>query len=1153
MKQKSNSFWVIYSCAVALSIVFYFIYTARPEVDGLTKATETTWPQPLPAESEEDRERYGDHKRRPWTKEEAAFNKKRYEDIRSPLSTTALGAPAPVPTLESLAPAEKDGFINLANNTFSGKWTSRGPKNMPGAFQFSEIDEGTDTVYAVSMGHYGGVQFIYKGTLAGDDWKIINPKHPSRFEDLMVVPNGSQRRIIAGEEQGAIMYSDNAGAAWTFSTGITNGITSTIVNRQDNHTIYTTDGKSIYVSYDLGSTFSLFQSFTINTHARLYTPRWDIQPNASDVYFAHGSTFYTLNSAKTSFVQTGTIASGAEIGLGGDTRRLWMTQDSKEWYHSVDGGATWNYQATENWWYSSMKANMSQGQYPGIHPENPDIIIGGYAFPLSSRNAGQTTNSDAKNWWGHYQNAVGNDQRVRIHFHPDHQASQFFYDASGTLLSLRSTDGGVFKSYNEWTKTSYPTLQSIEDVFYNITLFNAPTQEAYRGGFISGKHNSDDMTACTQDQGWQNTRASTYGTDLLSWDQVGGGDGPNCISGDGLIAWSYNYQGSDNFKRIELYDASGTYKGLSGATSSTYNPNYSKGTAYFTPGVGDWSNGDLIWTMSHRLRKFEYNGGVISSTEHDLNESQYFVQGIAQSRENPDIVFAMENGYVYTSTNRGDSWSQVASNSATGISGTHGIGRGNFGMGWAIDNQTILFATESGSAVHTIFSKDGGYTWTNVTGTGINSFPSASVNGMTANEAGTLIFASTTAGPYVFVVAEEHWYPLALQGSVPIFSGQVATTVKKDDSEIIRFSTWGQGIWDLTLAPVIPTLDITSTTPNVLITTQDSITLHWSSNQLEYVIVTLNRTDSLPDTLGIAATQTGSFTWPISDSLINADSFSLRIQHSVSLTYDETEVYTIIPPDVNIALNKESIVSSTNEADSNSFVNDGDSDNYWRSDATTSDQWVAIDLEDTFHIGVIVIEWGAILPETYTIEMYDDSSNWIALTSDLKPTNPVDILNLNTGFTNGIRIRSTHTELNASAIVELTIHEIRIYENQNPILPLSSSEAEELSSSSSGLFDSSIGYTQDGAGSSSEGEFTREESSDEPSPISRIVYQKGLYSMIVNTVDYTDRSITVPESVTSYEIYTIHGERIKSGTVHNGTITFSKDIPQALLFIQFNQ
>jgi hypothetical protein len=69
-----------------------------------------------------------------------------------------------------------------------GTWKNRGPYNMPGAFEFCEVDEETDTVYAVTCGHYGGVQFIWKGPLTGDNWTLVNPKNPSRFEDLIVIP-----------------------------------------------------------------------------------------------------------------------------------------------------------------------------------------------------------------------------------------------------------------------------------------------------------------------------------------------------------------------------------------------------------------------------------------------------------------------------------------------------------------------------------------------------------------------------------------------------------------------------------------------------------------------------------------------------------------------------------------------------------------------------------------------------------------------------------------------------------------------------------------------------------------------------------------------------------------------------------------------------
>ena len=142
-----------------------------------------------------------EEKDRSWTKEEAQSFYARYKQVKNTLE-------------EYNAPrdgVEAGGGATHANGQLSGIWKSRGPYNMPGAFQFCEMDEGTDTVYTVTCGHYGGVQFIWKGTLKGDDWEIITPKNPARYDDLIVLPNGNNRRVIAGKQGGNIMYSDNAG------------------------------------------------------------------------------------------------------------------------------------------------------------------------------------------------------------------------------------------------------------------------------------------------------------------------------------------------------------------------------------------------------------------------------------------------------------------------------------------------------------------------------------------------------------------------------------------------------------------------------------------------------------------------------------------------------------------------------------------------------------------------------------------------------------------------------------------------------------------------------------------------------------------------------------------------------------------------------
>ncbi len=721
-------------------------------------------------------------KNRRWTQEEAQQYATNFEYVQQSIMAAKSKDANRTPTIDV---------------TTLGTWKNRGPYNMPGAFQFCEVDETTDTVYAVTCGHYGGVQFIWKGPLSGDNWTLINPKNPSRFEDLIVLSNGSNRRLIAAHEKGKIMYTDNGGKTWIYSTGIPSGIHSTIVNRQDNDVLYATDGSKVYRSTDKGTSFSVF--FTIGTtsaqYARLYSPRWNKQPGAIEVYMAVDKKFFKLNTAKTSFdVINSALPVGDEITIGGDIRKLWLTIGRK-WYYSTDVGVKFTYQYTTDWYYSDESEGLHPQYRAGVNPEDPDVFIGGATFPISAHGGGATQNNDAKGYWGYYQNAVGNDPKVRINYHPDIQASQFFYDKKGKLYALRSTDGGVFVSYNEWQKTSFPDAASIQNgVFYNITLYDIPTQEAYWGGFIYGSQNNSHMTMGTQDQGWQNTRAVAPTNNMYSCDQVGGGDGPCCITADGKIGWSYNYQGDSDFKRIQLYNGT-TYKGLSGTASAATDFTFT-GSNYFTPSVGDWSDGNRIWVLAQTLRRIEYNATTAQTTalEKNLNGTSNYIQGIAQSKVDANLIFAMQGGTVFKSTDRGTNWTQLAAQSKTGMTAS----ATNRGMGWAspINKNLILFASQSGSAVKTVFSKDGGTTWINVTGSGANLFPAAEVNGMAGNSKGNFVFASTSMGPYVFVVNEEKWYPLAVGDDVPVFWGQIVYCVKYGNQEVVRFSTWGQGIWD---------------------------------------------------------------------------------------------------------------------------------------------------------------------------------------------------------------------------------------------------------------------------------------------------------------------------------------------------------------------
>ena len=940
---------------------------------------------------------------------------------------------------------------SYANGTLNGFWKSKGPFNMPGAFQFCEMDEGTDTVYAVTCGHYGGVQFIWKGTLKGDDWNIINPQNPARFDDLIVLPNGNNRRVIAAKQNGNIMYSDNGGNNWLTPSGLPSFLQSTIVNRQDNNVLYTSSKGNIYKSTDKGATFQLFQSFGSNANnTKLYSPRWSTQPGASEVYLARDNALYKLNAAKTTFIQTATIPTDGRIAISGDNRKLWIVLNEKKWHSSTNQGVSFNYVPTTGYWYSDPSPDMHAGQFIGINPENPDNIIGGYAIPQSSQDGGITTNADAHSYWGYYQNSVGNDPKVRTNYHPDFQSNQFFYDKDGKLLTLRSSDGGVFLSYNDFTKTGFSSYADMTGIYYNISLFNKPSQETYRGGFIYGHKNQDHLTCGTQDQGWQDTRSTTYGEGMVSWDQVGGGDGPSCITGDGKIGWSYNYEGTGQFRRFELYNGE-TYTGQKGTKAGPTSFNFT-GSSYFTPSVGDWDNGDRIWILSQSLRRIEYNNGTITGKEDLFGSGSSYMQGIAQSKFNADIVYTMRNGIVYKSTNRGTNWSQVANASETGVSGFSQ----NRGMGWSspLDDKIVLFATQSGTAVKSIFSNDGGVTWENVTGSGANLFPTAEVNGMAGTKNGKHVFASTNMGPYVFVVDEKKWYPLAAGGNLPVFWGQIVYCVDYGDKEVVHFSTWGQGVWDFVIEEINTQNNVSLTTLNVPTTANCNASItpkitikNTGSNTLSSVKIKVYINDALDETINHTTSLTTSNTEVItlSEVTVSAKTNYKVVIEQPNGVVDENPADNQTEANINIggliAQNTISIKSASTEETSGEGANngkainaiDGDPATFWHSQwtgtAAVMPHTIEFNLGKTYNVSSL--RWlhrqNNSNGNTKTANIYisNDGIAWgnpeLITIPDLTTTQTIDIT-AKTGQFVKLVIQSNHPGTNNSSLAEINFY-----------------------------------------------------------------------------------------------------------------------------------
>lgn len=673
-----------------------------------------------------------------------------------------------------------------------GQWKSKGPYNKPGCFSYGDVDASDNTTWLMTCGHYGAHQYILKGSLEGDDFKLISGNLPTRYNDMIGFKMGSGYRLIITTDGGDYLYSDNDGVNWETASGIPQGSIQTVsLNRQDGYKLYAGDGQKIYQSLDTGRTFTEIKNFgNSQSKTKLYSIRYSSQPGAGNLYYAHGGSFYKFNGSD--FVLRGNYTQ-ATSGWGrfemkGDTRKLYLHAHNV-YLTSTNEGQTWSEVKPPSYYYNDLvsltKERMISAHTFGVHPESPNIIIGGYSDWLVSKDGGNST-TPHYNSWGHYQGFTGStnlqrvasqDLRTRYGHHPDLQGSDFFYDKEGNVVSLRYSDGGVFKSYKEWTLSSWTGYPGNDDVYYNITLYGDATQETYIGAMIVGANSSNDISWGTQDQGDQTSYDTTQNGELIVL-QNPGGDGRNKYTGDGLTAYSRN----DNSATPPTAMYSGTeFRGTRGMPSASHSLGTSGVKALWVdrsaPSTSFWSYGN------NGVSYHTWTGWSYQNSNRNIGGSGR-VRFLAQSESDPEVIYAVREGTVYRSANKGVSW--VSSNWG-------GYPLDDCALAISPANKDhVLVMCKSSTTTHAAYSTNGGVSWNNVSA-GIEN---VKVRDMKAETTGRYYFLSTHYGPRVFDSQNQIWLDIGSQGGIQ-FDGMSMEYIESEN--IMRFSSFGQGTWDFIL------------------------------------------------------------------------------------------------------------------------------------------------------------------------------------------------------------------------------------------------------------------------------------------------------------------------------------------------------------------
>ncbi|MBK7129625.1 MAG: T9SS type A sorting domain-containing protein [Crocinitomicaceae bacterium] len=667
----------------------------------------------------------------------------------------------------------------FADGALSGEWVERGSNDQAGNVQISDYHISTGNVYAISD---GGT--LWKGDLNDGAWTPMNEdiQFGSRVLKVFDLPGGGTR-ILAVRGHG-VFYSDDDGASWTQSTGFTSdwdygaGIDLARLNDAQNTLVY------VYLAYDFGlSSYENRLAYSVNdgtswtvvTDFNTYSSHFismDVPYNSATAYIVNGADeTYIFESGSLTQISSSPGLSGTEscylaTNMTSTDTTLWVLMDNHDLYKSTDGGANYTYISTTpvDSWDAGIEVSI----------DDPDILYLGEMELYQSTDGGLNFNL-VNNWWEYYGDVAGK-------IHADIMSITSFKNSGGQEFTLIPNHGGISVSYDNLATTE------------NIGMLNLNVGQFY--DVITSPVNSNFVFGGTQDQGYQR---STTGNSMSSssFDQVISGDyGQMQFSNNGQGIW-IQYPGADfSYYSSAMTDNWSDFSyNLEGSDMPNYDwivptsPAPDADDDYILVGGGEITGG-----AGSYLIKVENVGLNAIPTQYDYDFSAAsgggLISAIGVTPFDQDKWYvATDNGKFFHSEDAGTNWTETAS-----FNGPEGDWIYGACIYASRKTDGLVFVGGAGYSVDAVFmSTDGGVTFNGIWS---SPLPETAVHEMVMDPMEQFLFAATDAGPYVYVVAEGEWYSL-LGLSAPVQEYMCVEYVEAE--HIVRFGTWGRGIWDLFL------------------------------------------------------------------------------------------------------------------------------------------------------------------------------------------------------------------------------------------------------------------------------------------------------------------------------------------------------------------
>ena len=667
---------------------------------------------------------------------------------------------------------EQERRNRLAGLPFDGPgtWSEVGSSNQAGRMHAAAHSPDGSTLYGGSS--LGGV---WSADLDGANWTPLGDNLYGGAHEVIVLPGefpGDPEVIVTATDGGDVRVTRDLGATWETPSGLSGLIGVRGLARLQNATNTIAvlvrrsapwDTPALKISNDYGRTFQHSWGVSSQGHASMWVPR--VGPEAAThIYVAHkgklrlstdaGATLPAMTVVDTTADRA--VLAGSEAGAP----TIYMAlRSSNVWtlYHSGDGGVSFTPRHTITDFWETMCASILQ----------PDTVMYGGVETWRSTDGAQ---SFAKiNTWGSYYADPLNK------LHADIPGLACLPDPADPLKEIWyvCTDGGLYESRD-----------------FGATPLNLSMNGLGVSQYYSTHTAVDDTTlivAGAQDQGYQQgvLQPPVGAGPSTPFEQLISGDYGHLTSGDGKHTWLYS-----------------TYPGFILVHKNPYNVQL--GTLSFPAGsnnlwlppvVADPLANTTFYFLGDLLTRYDRTSNM--NFQQTTHSAQNFATGggsylsmMAFAPTDAQRAYAVNNaGQVYVSDDHAVTWQ----NTTRSAPSQHYF-YGNSIAVHPFDKDEVVIGGSGYSTDGVIRSIDGGQTWFGES-TGL---PSTLVYDLTyAPDGSGDLYAACEAGAF-------RWDRLSGQWSNIMGNEAPLTTywsVESVQPNIIRYATYGRGIWDYAIPP----------------------------------------------------------------------------------------------------------------------------------------------------------------------------------------------------------------------------------------------------------------------------------------------------------------------------------------------------------------